>query len=333
MAKAGKQFELVVSDVVKEMDRGATVHQGMWVVGPDGERELDVLIEGNVDGVQKRVQIECRDYNPERRPIGIGHIDALDSKHRDLKIDVSLLCSNAGFTIEAIRKARRLGIGLIGVLRENDDRIKYRVIDEVYLRRIDFVANGVGVDFDFAIKPFIPNGTTLAQFTYSGLPIFDWLKRRVLIFITSNQIVRGHHSLRFRFKKLVECEFPTGTALLKEIRVRFRLDGRWIAQRVEIDATTGLYNWLRRTIHVGPGAGKIIYKDVKFGTGGDVIRRPPDFDVIPPTHLTPGEVSMFILDVGGLDVPDQFPQLDGLVVDDDLIPTRPNLPDEAFCSF
>src|SRR5262245_13116291 len=113
--KRGTQFELVVSDVVREFDANCTVRQGEWIEGPDGQRELDVYVEGTVDGVRRRVQIECKDYDPSSRPIGIAVVDGLDSKHRDLGMDFSLLCSNAGFTSDAIRKASRLGIGLIGV--------------------------------------------------------------------------------------------------------------------------------------------------------------------------------------------------------------------------
>ena len=140
--KLGKEFQLVVADVVREMDPNATVREGEWVVGPDGRRDLDVVVEGTVAGVVRRVQIECKDYSNEGRPIGIALIDALDSKHRDLKMDVSMMCSNGGFTDDAIRKAKRLGIGLVGVLRTKDPRIRYRVLDEIYIRRIELGQKG-----------------------------------------------------------------------------------------------------------------------------------------------------------------------------------------------
>src|SRR5688572_1900076 len=98
MSKQGKQFELVVADVAREMTPGADVQQGQWVQGPDGARELDVVIKGQVDGAQRTIYIECKDYNPKRGPLGVAQIDAIDSKHRDLGFDISLLCSNAGFT-------------------------------------------------------------------------------------------------------------------------------------------------------------------------------------------------------------------------------------------
>ena len=66
MTKLGKQFELVVSDVVKALDPNSTVRQGDWVLGPDGRRDLDVIVEGTADGIQRRIQIECKDYNPDK---------------------------------------------------------------------------------------------------------------------------------------------------------------------------------------------------------------------------------------------------------------------------
>ena len=46
------------------MDATAVVGQGEWLDGPDGRREADVLVTGTVDGAERRVLIECKDYNP-----------------------------------------------------------------------------------------------------------------------------------------------------------------------------------------------------------------------------------------------------------------------------
>jgi len=51
------------------------------------------------------VVIECKDWN---RPIGIAFIDALDSKRRDLGASIAMICSNSGFTSDALRKAARV---------------------------------------------------------------------------------------------------------------------------------------------------------------------------------------------------------------------------------
>jgi hypothetical protein len=332
MPKLGKPFELVVSDVVKEMDPNATVHQGEWVVGPDGERELDVIVEGTVDDGKRRIQIECRDYNPEGRPIGIAHIDALESKHRDLKMDVSFLCSNAGFSADAIRKAKRVGIGLIGVLRQDDPRIRYRVVDEIYIRRVDFVENSAEINFDFLDKLPPQGNLRCEEIKFDGQPVFDWLLHRLQLFVAANPIVKGMHSLKFRFKRPINLDLPFGVVRTSGVRIQFKLVGGWFAQRIEIDATSGLYSWIRRAILLGPGQTSVSYKDVKFGQGGVPIKCPPDFNPTKPVLLADGEVSMWILDLGGINVPQSFPRLDDFVFGEDLELLRRDVQDEAYYS-
>lgn len=334
MAKLGRQFELVVSDVVREMDPSSIVRQGEWVEGPDGSRELDVIIEGAVDGVFRRIQIECRDYNPDSRRIGIAHIDALDSKHRDLEMDVSLLCSNAGFSADAKRKAKRLGIGLIGVLREGDTRIRYSIMDEIYVRRIDVVPQSADFTFVFENPPPPQGDLHCEEILYDGVPVIHWLIQRVLIFLSSNPVVRGIHSLRFRFKHPIDFTLPSGQALTNNIGVQFEISGQWIAQSIEIDATCGLYDWMRQTIRMIPGPAKITYKEVKFGEGGTPIAFPPNFDPDAPTKaLADNEVSLSIVDIGGLDTPEDIPQMDDFVMDEDLALVRSDLRPETCCSW
>src|SRR5580765_3835188 len=99
------------------MDLGASIRHGVWLVGPDGRRELDVFI--TVEGQKRHVVVECKDFNPNTTgPVGIGYVDALESKRWDLGVDASFLCSNAGFTTDAVSKAKRVGIGLIAVMRK-----------------------------------------------------------------------------------------------------------------------------------------------------------------------------------------------------------------------
>jgi hypothetical protein len=103
------------------------------------KRELDVVIVGAVEGHSLKGIIECKDFNPGR-PIGIAYVDALESKRRDMGADISLICSNAGFTADAIRKAKRVNIGLISVMRMGDSRIRFAVSEEIYTRKITLIS-------------------------------------------------------------------------------------------------------------------------------------------------------------------------------------------------
>ncbi|TIV75895.1 MAG: hypothetical protein E5V79_00260 [Mesorhizobium sp.] len=116
--------------------------------------------------------------------------------------------------------------------------------------------------------------------------------------------------------------------------MRFTLTGQWIAQLVEIDATSGLYDWLRQRVRLAPSPGetKLIYKDVKWGTGGTVLEIHPNLDSLSPSPVKENEVHMEILDLGGFVVPTEYAQLDPHVVPEDADPVRADIPAEAFRS-
>jgi hypothetical protein len=330
--KAGRQFELVVADVVREMDPNAKVTRSVWIKGPDGARELDVLVEGTVAGNPRRIHIECRDYNPKRRPIGIEQIDALESKHRDLNVDVSLLCSNAGFTEEAIRKATRSKIGLVAVLKQNDPRIRYRVCDEVYVRRVEIVPNSCKIEIH-GVQQSQLNNILVEEWTFDGKPIFHWLRGRILEFLAHNPIVNGSHSLSFRFNQPVLLDIPAGNCSVSGLGIGFEICGQWVTQIVGVDATSGLYDWVKQTVRTGNKAGEIVYKDVKIGEGGKPIRCPPNFDPAAPRAPGDGAVAISIVDIGGFNPPQNAPALEHLINADDLNPVRPNLPQESYYSW
>jgi len=187
--KRGKPFERVVKEVLSTLDPRSVVRQGQWVTGPDGRRELDVLIEGSVEGVRRRVLVECKDFNPNTTgPVGIRFVDALESKRRDLAADVSFICSNAGFTTDAIRKAKRVGIGLIAVLRERDHRIRFQVREEIYIRRVTVQTLTIGLQTEPAVKL---DGVPFEAITFKGVSVGNWVLRRALLLIGSNPIVAG----------------------------------------------------------------------------------------------------------------------------------------------
>jgi hypothetical protein len=120
LSHKGAPFQDLVGSA-KAMDPAATVPTGQWVRGPDGRRDIDVLVEGALDGRPFRVLIECKDYNPDTTGrVGIEYLDAIDSKRQDLAVDAAVICSNSGFTQDAIRKGKRKRIGLISILKAGD---------------------------------------------------------------------------------------------------------------------------------------------------------------------------------------------------------------------
>lgn len=140
------------------------------------------------------------------------------------------------------------------------------------------------------------------------------------------------HSLKFRFREPFNLVLPSGPVPTSSIKIKFEVAGGWIAQRIEIDATSGLYNWIRQTVHIGPDKAKVTYKDVKIGAGGTPIASPPEFEPNKSLPLFAGEMSISILDLGGFDVPKQIPQIDQYVAAEDLELVRRDLPRESYFS-
>jgi hypothetical protein len=63
--KAGIAYQEVVADNVRAFSPNAAVRVGAWCAGPDGRRDMDVLIEDVVEGRHYRIMIECKDYKPK----------------------------------------------------------------------------------------------------------------------------------------------------------------------------------------------------------------------------------------------------------------------------
>ena len=57
MAKLGKLYENLVARVAKALHPGATITVGEWVDGPDGAREIDVSVRGQIDDKQTFILI------------------------------------------------------------------------------------------------------------------------------------------------------------------------------------------------------------------------------------------------------------------------------------
>ncbi len=307
--KRGKPFQLVVRDVIRALDPTASVSEGDWVDGPDGRRDRDVFVEGTVEGVKRSILIECKDFNPATTgPVGISIVDELDSKQRDLRADVAIICSNSGFTDGAVRKARRLGIALIGVMREGDRRIRYKIEDELLGRRVALRS------FGFDLRDERGNGVGGEDATYKGLPLENWILRRLQLFVAANPIVNGTLQVIEQLRQPIEFQTRTGRFIAIQLGIRAQLEGYWFTRRVSIDATIGIYDWLRRCIQMGAGPASVRFAHTPGGK--DVILSHPERDEIEPlpTRSTRWIGIPSTITLHGFACVDQIPPLDEQLV-------------------
>lgn len=70
-------------------------------------REIDILIETEVNGHPIKIGIECRDHS---RPQPVGWIEELIGKYQHLNVSNVVAVSRSGFTKTALKKAKVFGI-------------------------------------------------------------------------------------------------------------------------------------------------------------------------------------------------------------------------------
>ncbi|HEY4370008.1 MAG TPA: restriction endonuclease [Steroidobacteraceae bacterium] len=333
--KQGLLFEQVVADIVRSFDKTVEVRQGQWVIGPDGRRDRDVSFIGrDRDSRAVKVLIECKDYNPNTTgPVGIGMVDALESKRRDLRIDIPIICSNAGFTKPAIAKARRVGIGLVGALKASDRRIRFQVYDVAYTRKLTVPPPEIRVHVDFP-EGYVPNADSkaapLESWTRDGLYVSNWATERINRALLVNPIVNGYLYLKYKMRIPCELQYPGGTVQADTIRIECRVTGAWYRHDALIEATDGFYDWVRKRGRLANTSPRVFRQTLDVH-GGVMVKRPPDYVLNPPSYEY-AEVDLKIAKIYGPRLTGPAPLLDPFIEPSDLDPRIHPLEPAAYTS-
>jgi hypothetical protein len=313
IAKQGIPFQTLVGSVVQAFDPNALVKSEQWVDGPDGRRDMDVFVQGNVEGAPFRLLIECKDYNPRTTgKVGIEYVDALDSKRHDLQVDGAIICSNSGFTADSIRKAKRKHIGLIAILKAGDPRVKAVIKEEIYTRHIKI--GTINISFHGECPPI----HEVEAITYHGLPIKNWVMKRILLIAGANPINSANLLGTFQFTSPIEMEFAGVPAHIAGLDIRFPVQTKWFSQVVTIDASLGIYDYIRGKVQLAPGQTKYIINGVDIH-GGEPIDFTPKLDEL-GAGLLPGGIRVDLMLTEGLEMVKEelIPNLDAFVVPEDL---------------
>ncbi len=112
--RTGKPFELAVTRVQRMMDANTTVLHDMKIVDRDGiERQFDVVIKGHFGGMSTLGVVECRDH---KRKLGLDDVEAFSAKSRSVNANIALIVSRSGFTENALKLAKVLGVGTMSLV-------------------------------------------------------------------------------------------------------------------------------------------------------------------------------------------------------------------------
>lgn len=106
MPKRSNEFQrliaLIESGLAQVHSKNIKESAFVWDESAKTNREVDVLIKGEVNGHPVQIALECRDHKAQQ---SVKWIDELIGKYRDTPVDKIIAVSKSGFTKSAIKKA------------------------------------------------------------------------------------------------------------------------------------------------------------------------------------------------------------------------------------
>jgi hypothetical protein len=246
MAKAGDEYREVVGTVMAALDSGSAVKTEQWITGPDGERDMDVEVRGTLQGVPYFVLVECKDHG---RPVGIGFVDAFESKIRDLKPDRAIIFSNSGFTRDALKKAGRVGIEMASAMKAKDDTVGIEIHREVVARRLTLTFGKV-ILFPFEGHSLdVEDNWKLDDLLFDGVPVIRWISKQMALLASEHD---ASNKLWFLCTFRHEPRWTYGGQLLKVggLKFSFTVQKDWVAQTLKSEVSLGYYDHLKKRVTV-----------------------------------------------------------------------------------
>lgn len=246
MAKAGDAYREIVGTIMGVLDPDSAVKTEQWITGPDGERDMDVEVRGTLNGVPHFILVECKDH---ARPIGIGIVDAFESKIRDLKPERAIVFSNSGFTRDALKKANRVGIEMASAMKANDDTVKIKIYREVVARRLTLIFGTVFL-YPFDGYPHeIDEKWTIADLLFDGLPVIHWISEKMKL-VALEQDTANKIWFLCTFRHESRWSYHGQPLMIGGLKFHFTVKKDWVAQTVKTDVSLGYYDHLKKRVVV-----------------------------------------------------------------------------------
>lgn len=236
--KAGREYEELAGKLAEALHPGSDVKIGQWIVGPDGDREVDVEVRSRPPSRPWFLLIECKDW---KTPVGIGEIDKLESKSRDLCAHETMICSNRGFTKDALRKASRVGIKAISVMASGNRKIGMAVTKEQFARLLSVDKWQMTLyPTDESDKTF-PDDWDTADLYYDDRPVVNWVSAK------SAELLLRHEGkseivATYAFKVATPFRLADSAIVLKGLRLLLECSSKWVSQTTHEDVSLGYFD-------------------------------------------------------------------------------------------
>jgi hypothetical protein len=308
-------YRNLVAEVIQSLDPKAHIAVGNAIDGPDGFRKVDVEVRSS----DKLIAVDVVD-RLDNRKVGVESIDQADSKRADIKADAMVVCSNTGFDEIAIRKAKRIGISLIAVVKQGDQRARAVIQEEIYLRKVNIVP--FSITFNAATKA---DGELVRKYlndahdvTYQGGSSASWLQQTIGAFITLHPALQDKtYVATFHLINPTEFSVQGHPVMLRALTIQFPCRTRWFSQVVELDAKSAVYDYIRGRFVFTPGPNALTIKGINFDTATPMASPPAVADL--DFGLRTNDVQLALIE---WNIPkgteSTIPKLDSLIKPEDL---------------
>jgi hypothetical protein len=209
---------------------------------------------------------------------------------------------------------------MISVLASGDERVKAVIEKEIYFRKlsvrqITFMHNGPDAGSLHDIKHH--------DLTYQGRSVHAWLQRKGVMVIGLNpKMLSGLVTASFHFKAPTALQFRSQTVILDSIGISFPLETRWFSQRVRLNASLAMFDYLRQRVRFPSGQNQYLLENVNFDTGTSLPSAPEVENI--GENLLAGEVDIGLVFMEGegvgiiMDTKTEIPNLEEIIIPQDL---------------
>ena len=160
----------------------------------------------------------------------------------------------------------------------------------------------------------------LHDLTYKGRLVHAWLYHRIPMILTTNHTLSsGARTALFMLKTPTEFFCGNANVVLNSITINFFSDIRWFAQTVRLNASLGMYDYLRQRVRLPRGQHQYLIENVDFDKGTPLPSAPEIENV--GVNLLTGEFDVYMVMMEGVDdtilrIP--MPSLEEIIIPEDL---------------
>jgi len=159
--KKGTRYERLVALVQKTLDETAGVSHDLRLVGEDTQVKHQIDVTITKDNQQRRVLIECKDFDISGEPVGLGIIRDFFGVVDDVKPDEAIVITCNGFTEDARRyaKGKNIKLAVLRVHRPEDDEGTIKSVE---------VTSEISIPYDYKANIKFVDAAGLAAFGAAG---------------------------------------------------------------------------------------------------------------------------------------------------------------------